>query len=91
METRIDRIRALAVKSVNAAGDRAAEHTPPSHDLREGTRVFISAAVDFLCSLIDDARMNTVPIPETMLEELVANAIASKVVDMLRIAARQKI
>ncbi len=89
METRIDMIRAIAVKSVNDAGDRSAKYTYPSHDMVEGTKVFIRGAVDFLCSLIDEAKLNEMPVYDAIVEEHIAYGVASRVVGMLMIAASQ--
>lgn len=89
MATRIDGIRVRAVKSVNDAGDISANYLHPPHDLIEGTRVFIQGAVDFLCSLIDEARLNEMPVYNATIEEHIAHSVASKVVGMLWIAARR--
>ncbi len=87
METRIETIRVIAVKSINDAGERAAEYTNPSHKLVEGTKVFIRGAIDFLCSLLDDTKIDSIPMPYDRVDEHIAHEIASKVMKMLQIAA----
>lgn len=83
METKIDRIRKLAVDSINkASGESAAEINPP-HTMVEGTKVFTQAATDFLCSLIDVAELEALGLPD----EVVARTVARRVARMLRVAA----
>lgn len=82
METKIDRIRELAIASINKSGDRSAALCGPPHELVEGTKVFIRGAVDFLCSLIDIEKLEKVNPPD----EEVADVLASRVVNMLRAA-----
>lgn len=82
METKIDRIRELAVASINKSGDAAAAMCNPTHDMVEGTKVFIQGAVDFLCSLIDIEKLERNDPPD----EAVADALASRVVNILHAA-----
>ncbi len=89
IETRIETIRVIAIKSINDTyyGERSAEYTNPSHKTVEGTKVFVRGAVDFLCSLLDETKIDSIPMPYDIVIEHIAHNIAAKVVEMIWIAA----
>lgn len=82
METKIDRIRELVIKSVSKAGERSAAITHPPHSMVEGTKVFIHAATDYLCSLVNLSRLEH----ENPSDDIVADAIAFRICKMLSVA-----
>ena len=83
---KIERVRELVIMSINEAGDRSAVDTNPSHDMIEGTKVFIKAAVDFLCSIVDTNKLEANDDDDDEAVKRVADAIVYRVCKMLAVA-----
>ena len=81
---KIDIVRERVLASVFAAGNKSAAMTNPTHDMVEGTKVFIKAAVDFLCSIANADELEADANDEAV--ELVARILADRVCRMLAVA-----
>ncbi len=81
---KIDMVRERVLASVYEAGDRSAAMTNPTHDMVEGAKIFIKAAIDFLCSIVNTDALEADADDEAV--ELVSRILADRVCKMLAVA-----
>ena len=82
---KIDVIREKVLESVYEAGDRSAAAANPTHNMIEGTKVFIKAATDFLCSMVDTNQLEADNVDDEGLKK-VAYVLAYRLCRMLAVA-----